>query len=81
MNTKEEELNQQTSVEFTSAIPLMKHTIDHSLDCESPSVFVYRKTDYGTWMVLTCEIDVLSSNRIRVITDKPFVINVVIYKN
>jgi hypothetical protein len=81
MNTEELEFNQQTSFEFTSAIPLVKHTIDHSLDCESPSVFVYRKTDYGTWMVLTCEIEVLSSNRIRVITNKPTVIKVVIYKN
>ena len=80
MNNKELELNQQTSFEFISVIPLMKHTIDHSLDCESPSVFVYRKTDYGTWMVLTCDVEVLSSNRIRVISDKPFVIKVVIYK-
>ena len=81
MNTEELEFNQQTSFEFISVIPLMKYTIDHSLDCDYPSVFVYRKTDYGTWMVLTCEIEVLSSNRIRVITNKPTVIKVVIYKN
>ncbi len=59
MNTEELEINQQTSFEFTGAIPLINYTIDHSLDCESPSVFVYRKMDYGTWVALTCEIELL----------------------